>query len=183
MSTSLIAVFVPILLMGGIVGRLFREFAIALLSGNRTISGGLLTTTPMMCAKFPEARAGGRHNRLLSTLASGLSTGRATGLRVVCVGSESPAAVLALTLGHHCTQPFTSIYRCPRGFFPSAGYRTHERGAFSPIDVSFNSAMKLAQYYRLSEIVSADPMWIHVSAYTGGISARSDTFRAHVHYS
>src|SRR4029077_975073 len=52
MSTSLVAVFIPILLMGGIVGRLFREFAVTL---SATIAVSLmvsLTLTPMMCAKF-----------------------------------------------------------------------------------------------------------------------------------
>src|SRR5260370_9206721 len=52
MSTSLIAVFIPILLMGGIVGRLFREFAVTL---SVAIGGSLfvsLTTTPRMCARF-----------------------------------------------------------------------------------------------------------------------------------
>src|SRR5947209_1842842 len=52
MSSSLVAVFIPILLMGGIIGRLFREFAVTL---TVTIAISLvvsLTTTPMMCAKF-----------------------------------------------------------------------------------------------------------------------------------
>ena len=57
MSTSLVAVFIPILLMGGLVGRLFREFAVTL-----TLAIGVsllvsLTTTPMMCAQIPEVRA------------------------------------------------------------------------------------------------------------------------------
>src|SRR5256712_6832196 len=59
MSTSLIAVFIPILLMGGIVGRLFREF-----SGTLAVAGGvsmvvLLTTTPALSAKFLGARKEG----------------------------------------------------------------------------------------------------------------------------
>ena len=61
MSTSLVAVFIPILLMGGIVGRLFREFAVTL---SVTIALSLvvsLTVTPMMCAKF--LRQIGNRNR------------------------------------------------------------------------------------------------------------------------
>src|SRR5438093_6339879 len=52
MSTSLVAVFIPILLMGGIVGRLFREFAVTLSVAIAVSLIVSLTTTPMMCAKF-----------------------------------------------------------------------------------------------------------------------------------
>ncbi len=52
MSTSLVAVFIPILLMGGIVGRLFREFAVTLSIAIAVSLLVSLTTTPMMCAKF-----------------------------------------------------------------------------------------------------------------------------------
>ena len=50
MSLSLVAVFIPILLMGGMVGRLFREFAVTLSGRYRCLPGRILTTTPMMCA-------------------------------------------------------------------------------------------------------------------------------------
>src|SRR2546427_8958623 len=63
MSTSLVAVFIPILLMGGIVGRLFREFAVVLsvaIGVSLLIS---LSTTPMMCARFLRHETG-KHNRL-----------------------------------------------------------------------------------------------------------------------
>ena len=54
MSLSLVAVFIPILLMGGMVGRLFREFAVTLVGRGRCLSVVSLTTTPMMCATFLE---------------------------------------------------------------------------------------------------------------------------------
>src|SRR5580704_6610784 len=57
MSTSLIAVFLPILLMGGIVGRLFREFAVTLSAAIIVSLGVSLTATPMMCAKFLKSTA------------------------------------------------------------------------------------------------------------------------------
>src|SRR6185437_6190838 len=64
MSTSLVAVFIPLLLMGGIVGRLFREFAVTL---SITIAISLLvslTTTPTMCAKFLKPLGEEKHGRL-----------------------------------------------------------------------------------------------------------------------
>ena len=56
MSISLVAVFIPILLMGGIVGRLFREFAVTLAVAIVVSLVVSLTTTPMMCAQLPACR-------------------------------------------------------------------------------------------------------------------------------
>src|SRR5438270_10294102 len=64
MSTSLIAVFIPILAMGGIVGRLFREFAVTLSVAVVLSLIFSLTTTPMMCAKFLRSEHGRKHGRL-----------------------------------------------------------------------------------------------------------------------
>ena len=64
MSLSLITVFVPILLMGGIVGRLFREFAMTLSVAIMISLAVSLTTTPMMCAYLLAPRREERHGRL-----------------------------------------------------------------------------------------------------------------------
>src|SRR5437868_12589656 len=64
MSLSLIAVFIPILLMGGIVGRLFREFAVVLSVAVAVSLVVSLTTTPMMCALFLKPRQESAHGRL-----------------------------------------------------------------------------------------------------------------------
>src|SRR5665213_1273565 len=64
MSTSLIAVFTPILLMGGIVGKLFREFAVTLSVAIAVSLLVSLTTTPMLCAKFLKSRDESRHGRI-----------------------------------------------------------------------------------------------------------------------
>src|SRR5216117_757928 len=65
MSTSLVAVFIPILLMGGIVGRLFREFAVTLSVAIAVSLVVSLTTTPMMCARLlRRPQQEGRHGRL-----------------------------------------------------------------------------------------------------------------------
>src|SRR6202008_4601378 len=66
MSTSLVAVFIPILLMQGLVGRLFREFAVVLSTAIAMSLVVSLTVTPMLCAKFlrPEAKKHGRIYRI-----------------------------------------------------------------------------------------------------------------------
>ena len=71
MSTSLIAVFIPILLMGGIVGRLFREFAVTLSAAIAVSLVVSLTTTPMLCARFLKAHDPGSHGALYRMSESG----------------------------------------------------------------------------------------------------------------
>ncbi len=58
MSVSLVAVFIPLLMMGGVVGRLFREFAVTLSVAIGVSLVVSLTTTPMMCAHMLRARTG-----------------------------------------------------------------------------------------------------------------------------
>src|SRR6201987_3075075 len=62
MSASLVAVFIPILMMGGIVGRLFREFAVTLSVAIGVSLFVSLTATPMLCARFLKVDSGGEHN-------------------------------------------------------------------------------------------------------------------------
>ena len=64
MSTSLMAVFIPILLMGGLVGRLFHEFAVTLSAAIAVSMVVSLTTTPMLCARFLKAHDPGSHGSL-----------------------------------------------------------------------------------------------------------------------
>src|SRR4029434_8450527 len=64
MSTSLVAVFIPILLMGGLVGRLFREFAVTLTLAITVSLLVSLSTTPMMCAQLLKSGPEVRHGRL-----------------------------------------------------------------------------------------------------------------------
>ena len=64
MSTSLVAVFIPILLMGGIVGRLFREFAVTLSIAIAVSLVVSLTVTPMMCGKFLRSTDKEKHGRI-----------------------------------------------------------------------------------------------------------------------
>ena len=118
MSTSLVAVFIPILLMGGIVGRMFREFAITL-----SVAVGIsmvvsLTTTPMMCARLlkPEAKRR-RHNWIYRASEQGFERVYevyADSLRWVL---EHQRTVLAITLGTVCLAVYLYVI-VPKGFFP-----------------------------------------------------------------
>src|SRR6202140_4422124 len=70
MSTSLIAVFIPILLMGGVVGRLFREFAVTLSVAIAVSLCVSLTTTPMLCARFLKSQHDQKHGRAYNAVES-----------------------------------------------------------------------------------------------------------------
>ena len=117
MSTSLVAVFIPILLMGGIVGRLFREFAITLSVAVAISMVVSLTTTPTMCAKLLRTEKRRKHNRLYNASERAfewLYEGYAGSLRWVL---RHQPLVLGITLGTVCLAVYLYI-AVPKGFFP-----------------------------------------------------------------
>jgi multidrug efflux pump len=165
MSTSLIAVFIPILLMGGIVGRLFREFAVTLSSAIAISLVISLTTTPMMCAKFLKSekeRSHGRFYRASESAFNRLHRGYANTLDFVL---DHRLPVLLVTLA---TIGFT-IYLyviIPKGFFPIQDTGRLSGNVQGAQDVSFDALIaKLNQFMR---IVEKDPAVDGVVSFTGG---------------
>ncbi|HUE39204.1 MAG TPA: efflux RND transporter permease subunit, partial [Candidatus Binatia bacterium] len=116
MSTSLVAVFIPILLMGGIVGRLFREFAVTLTIAIMVSLVVSLTTTPMMCAKLLKSERGRAHGRLYRAnerIFQAALDRYAAGLRWVLTHPRLTLAVAVLTV---CVNVY--LYTViPKGFF------------------------------------------------------------------
>jgi multidrug efflux pump len=117
MSTSLIAVFIPILLMGGIVGRLFREFAMVLSFAIMVSMVVSLTTTPMMCAHLLKSHGSQKHGRLYrwsEAVFDWVLDSYASALRGILRHPAITMLTLAITIG------FT-VYLyviIPKGFFP-----------------------------------------------------------------
>ena len=169
MSTSLVAVFIPILLMGGIVGRLFREFAVVLsvaIGVSLLIS---LTTTPMMCARFLRHETG-RHNRLYrfsENVFNRLLRSYDFSLRWVL---RHQFLILLVTFGTVCLNIYLFV-QTPKGFFPQ-----QDTGRFSGLiqgdqDLSFTAmSQKMRQF---TDIVMNDPAVDTVTAFTGGGSGGS----------
>jgi hydrophobe/amphiphile efflux-1 (HAE1) family protein len=168
MSTSLIAVFIPILMMGGIVGRLFREFAVTL---SVTIVVSLivsLTTTPMMCAKFLKPIRSERHNvfyRLSERGFQKLLAGYDRGLRWVL--NHQPIT-LAITIAMVFLSAILYYY-VPKGFFPQQDTGLLSGSIQATEDVSFD-AMRVKQR-QFSEIVTSDPAVQSNIAFVGGGNA------------
>jgi len=166
MSTSLIAVFIPILLMGGIIGKLFREFAVTLSVAIAVSMLVSLTTTPMLCARFLKARDESRHGRLYRFFENGFQW----------VHHEYNAAlrwVLRhqwITLGVAVGCAFLNVYLftiVPKGFFPQQDTGQIGGRTRAAQDISF-PAMRDKQR-QLAQMVLDDPSVLTVTAFVGGM--------------
>jgi multidrug efflux pump len=169
MSTSLVAVFIPILLMGGIVGRLFREFAVVL-SVAITVSLLIsLTTTPMMCARFLR-RETGRHNRLYRFSENSFNRLLRTydvSLRWVL---RHQFLILLVAFGTVCLNVYLFV-RTPKGFFPQQDTGRINGLIQGDQDLSFAAmSQKMREF---TDIVMQDPAVDSVTSFTGGGSGGS----------
>jgi multidrug efflux pump len=154
MSTSLIAVFIPILLMGGIVGRIFREFAVTLSVAVAFSMFISLTATPAMCAKFLKAEKDRKHNWLARASERGftrLYNGYARTLRWVL---RHQPLVLGITLGTVCLAIYLYVV-IPKGFFPQQDTGRINGNARASEDTSFQTMQQKTKDYMA--ILQADP--------------------------
>jgi multidrug efflux pump len=138
-SMSLIAVFIPILMMGGIVGRLFREFAVTLSTAILVSMVISLTTTPMMCAHLLKSHADEKHGRLYN-----FSEGVFNKILGLYTNSlrwflDNPGLVLTVLLLVIALNAVLDYARA-QGIFSTAGYRcdcgwrARTTGCFFPVD-------------------------------------------------
>jgi multidrug efflux pump len=164
MSLSLIAVFLPILLMGGIVGRTFREFALTLSVAIVISLVVSLTTTPMMCAHLLR-RDTSSQNRFMRALERGFDAMRdfyGRTLRVLLDYPRTVMIVLAITVVLN-VYLYTII---PKGFFPQQDTGTLTGNLRADQSISFQA---MAQKLRsVMSIVQADPAVKDVVGFTGG---------------
>jgi multidrug efflux pump len=172
-SMSLIAVFIPILLMAGIVGRLFREFAITLSTAIVMSMLVSLTTTPMMCAYILKDESKVKHGRMYRWSERGftsLLSGYSRSLKWVLDHPWPIFAVLILTV----VLNFYLMWIIPKGFFPQQDTGAITGALQGPQDASFpvmdNSVKQLVA------VIKADPAVAHVNAYTGGNGASNGGF-------
>ena len=165
MSTSLIAVFIPILLMGGIVGKLFREFAVTLSVAIAVSLLVSLTTTPMLCAQFLKSRDESRYGRLYRASENAfqwLHFEYNSALRWVL---RHQGLILCVAIG--CTALDVYLYIIvPKGFFPQQDTGRLQGRTVAAQDISF-PAMS-AKQRQLAQITLEDPAVQSVSASVGG---------------
>jgi multidrug efflux pump len=164
-SLSLVAVFIPILLMGGIIGRLFREFAVTLSVSILVSLAVSLTTTPMMCSRLLKREDPGGHGRLYRAsegIVNWLLHSYERALRAVLRHPVFTLAILFITIA-------VNIYLLvivPKGFFPEQDNGTVVGGIQGPQDASFQMMQGLTKRY--SDILNSDPAISNVTAFTGG---------------
>jgi multidrug efflux pump len=164
MSTSLVAVFIPILLMQGLVGRLFREFAVVLSTAIGVSLVVSLTLTPMLCAKFlrAEAKEHGRWYRASEAGFDWMLKVYRGGLGWVLRHQVTTLAITILTA-------VLSIYLyviAPKGFFPQQDTGRLGGSVIAEQDISFPAMRTKMQQY--VQIVLKDPGVNNAVAFSGG---------------
>ena len=172
-SMSLIAVFIPILMMGGIIGRLFREFAVTLSTAIVVSMVISLTTTPMMCAYLLKDERSRKHGRLY--MASErffewvLSIYKHTLIWVL----ENPAItliVLFLTIALNVVL----VINMPKGFFPQQDTGAISGGVQGPQDASYAAMNNSIQ--QIGKVINGDPAVANAIMFTGGGGATNGGF-------
>ncbi len=163
-SMSLVAVFIPILLMGGIVGRLFREFAITLSTAILVSMVISITTTPMMCAhllKTPKEEKHGRFYQASEKLFSTVLAGYRSSLQWVLANPGLTLVVLIALVALNVLL----VVRIPKGFFPQQDTGALVGGIQGPQDASF--AIMDNSLRQLQHVVKSDPAVANVVGYVG----------------
>ncbi|GGH14504.1 efflux RND transporter permease subunit [Silvibacterium dinghuense] len=163
-SMSLVAVFIPILLMGGIVGRLFREFAVTLSTAILVSMIISITTTPAMCAHLLRAHGEKEHGRLYrfsESVFDGILHGYRGSLRWVLRNPGLVLVILIMVVGLNVV----TLIKVPKGFFPQQDTGALVGGVQGPQDASFpvmdNSVKALVK------TIKADPAVNNVIGYVG----------------
>ncbi len=162
-SISLVSVFIPLLMMGGVVGRLFREFSVTLsiaIVMSMVIS---LTATPMMCAHMLKEHT--EHGWLYRTTERGFNWVISTygkALTVVLRHSFITLMVLLATVGLN----FYLFVKVPKGFFPQQDNGRIMGQIIADQSTSFQSMNQIL--LRMVNIITADPAIDTVNGFTGG---------------
>jgi multidrug efflux pump len=172
-TASLLAVFIPILFMGGIIGRLFREFAVTLSVAILISMVISLTTTPVLCSLLLREESGQKHGRVYGWIESAferLVRGYERSLRWVLRDHSGLVLVLFFV-----TMALNLLYltRLPKGFFPQQDTGVLMGGIMGSQDASFlkmDAALK-----RCVSIIRSDPGVQNVVGFTGGSMGTSNT--------
>ncbi|KAF5407372.1 MAG: Multidrug resistance protein MdtC [Candidatus Udaeobacter sp.] len=179
-SLSLVAVFTPILLMGGIVGRLFREFAVVLSTAILVSLVISLTTTPMMCARLlrsgsaratagQHAKQRGRLGQVSENVLVWVSDCYKRSLQIVL---RHPAITLGVLIAAIAATGFLFV-TVPKGFFPEQDNGTVFGGMQGSQDASFQAMQGAA--LQVSNTIKTDPAVAAVVSFVGGTNGATNS--------
>ena len=171
-SISLVAVFIPILLMGGLVGRLFREFAVTLSVAIAISMLVSLTTTPMMCATLLKPETSRLHGRLYRVSERGFDGMLRWYDASLSWVLRHPRGMLALTVLTIALNVYLFVI-VPKGFFPQQDTGRLTGAIQAAQDISFQAMQeKLTQ---IVGIIKNDPAVDNVLGFTGGSGGGATT--------
>ncbi len=172
-SLSLVAVFIPLLLMGGIIGRLFREFALTVTASIAVSALVSLTLAPMLCARFMRPESG-QHGRFFLVVEAGfnaLISGYRRALDLVLRHQ-------AITLGvFFATMALTAVMtvQIPKGFFPIQDVGIIQGFSETSQSASPDEMMRLMQAQ--GDVLQHDPDVAIFGSYMGGVAQTANTAR------
>jgi len=172
-SLSLVAVFIPLLLMGGIIGRLFREFAVTVTMTIVVSAFVSLTLSPMMCSLFLRDERRAKHGRAYQGVERGFEWVLAhytRGLDFVLKHQKPTLIVFLLTV---VLSGVLYVYT-PKGFFPQQDTGVINGVSDASQDVSFTEMLRLQ--HELMAIVAADPDVANSASFLGGSRPANNGF-------
>jgi multidrug efflux pump len=173
-SMSLIAVFIPILMMGGIIGRLFREFAITLSVAILVSMVISLTTTPMMCAHLLKHHSKDEKHNIFYRVSERFFDGLLSIYRHSLDWALDNPVLILIVLVLTIALNLVVIVRIPKGFFPQQDTGAIVGGVQGPQDASF--AFMNYSMQQLVKVIQSNPNVAHVNAYTGGQGSSNGGF-------
>ena len=154
MSLSLVAVFIPLLLMGGLIGRLFREFAMTV-SMTILLSGIVsLTMTPMLCSKFLKNEHGKNHGKVYLAIENGFRAMYDFYVRTLDIAFQRQRLVFGVFLATIALSGILYLL-VPKGFFPQQDIGLVSAVVEGAQDISFAEMDRLQDQVRA--VVAADP--------------------------
>jgi multidrug efflux pump len=172
-SLSLVVVFIPILLMSGYIGRLFREFAVVLSTAILVSLVVSLTTTPMMCSRLLRHRKPEEHGKIYRASEKVFAKLLGAYERSLTVVLRHPAVTLMILLLTMALNIYLFVI-VPKGFFPQQDNGTISGNVQGAQDISF-SAMQSATL-RFDNLIKTDPAVANTIAFTGGGGAANGGF-------
>ncbi len=172
-SISLIAVFIPILLMGGIVGRLFREFAVALSVAIFLSMLISLTATPMMCARLLRSKSEEKHGALFRLSERGFTSLLRAYQSTLAIVLKHQPITLFVTLSTVALTVYLYI-AVPKGFFPQQD--TGRMGGQILADQSSSYQAMRDRVIAVQNVVMHDPAVASVNTFVGGGNGYSKAF-------
>jgi hydrophobe/amphiphile efflux-1 (HAE1) family protein len=162
-SISLIAVFIPLLLMGGIIGRLFREFALTVTASIAVSALVSLTLAPMMCSRFMH-RESNQHGRIFRVIESGFNAMLSFYERTLDVVLRHQAITLGVFFATMALTGFMFI-QIPKGFFPIQDTGMISAFAEAAQDTAPEEMMKLLR--KMGDVILQDPDVAALATFTG----------------